>query len=95
MKIRDLIKQLGDDYPGQSDMNYESLLSDMSIPNFKVKKISYGLKSSPIFPVERYDTESTPGFLIISEGTQVKFTYGPKVKKILLEYFKDYDCELD
>lgn len=98
MKIKVLMKQLRESYPENKDMNYDSLLSEVSQPNIEVKKISYGKESSPIVAVPPY-TGGESGFrftIQTSTGlSQIPVTYGPKVRELLLKKFSEHSVVLD
>ncbi|NHZ85298.1 MAG: hypothetical protein GWP19_05395 [Planctomycetia bacterium] len=83
MIINELIKQLGDNYPDNEDMNFESFKLEMEQKNASIQKISYGDKYGPIMNI--------PGFTIILKlnlGTVlVDLTYGPKIKEYLSTYY--------
>lgn len=98
MKVKELIKKIKESYPENKDMNYDSLFSEVSQPNVKVKKISYGIESSPIFAVPPY-TGGESGFrFTIKTSTgliQTSVTYGPKVRELLLKKFSEHSVVLD
>jgi len=98
MKVKKLIKELKESYPENKDMNYDALFSEVSQPNVKVKKISYGKESSPIFSVPPY-TVGESGFRFTIETStgisQIPVTYGPKVRELLLKKFSEHSVVLD
>lgn len=92
MKIKKLVKQLGEYYPEPKDYNYDSLISDLSQSDTILKRISYGENSSPITKVNGYNSAAIPGFEFITNVSKVSVTYGPKVRKLLIKDFRDFDC---
>lgn len=96
MKVKDLLKQLGESYPEHADMNVEQFITELSQDQSTIKKISYGEKYGPVIPVPPHSS-GEPGFtfiLQIGAGiTPSDVSYGPKLRQFLLNNFPDYDVD--
>jgi len=96
MKVRELLKKLNKAYSENKDMNYDALFSAISQPNAKVKKITYGKKSSPVVNIPHNKVEFGFRFTIETPGLiMIPVTFGPKMRRLLLDKFSTYTIILD
>ena len=86
MKVKELLRKLGDSYPESADMNVDQLIAELLQDQVTIKNVSYGEKHSPIVSVPPWSS-GLPGFEFILKngGTTIKpVLYGPKLRKFLL-----------